>query len=1259
MDHCEKKKRKRNPRETANILSLLTFAYTGSLFKRGYKKGDLDEDDLYEVISRCNSKKCGDKVEKLWESYQERNIQPSIYRLMWSGYAKRYLLWGCVEVIWKIIKSIMEPDAVSNLVGYFNPGQTEITKFDAYYYASLVLIINIVESTFYHNYDLVLITIGFEAKTGFSSFLYRKALKLTPEAFSDISLGNLFTLLTKDVQAFVSFVFVLNDMWIGAIQSLLICYLIYAKVGAVSLIGIAVLLSSIPIELYLGRWIKKLTLETSRRTDERLQITQEVFSIIRIIKMFTWEDYFTNRINLARKKEMKKTLIIFYLMFVMIAIGILFSKIGFYVLLMAYIWMGYSSDTSLVFYIMSVFKEMRHFLGELVPISIGSTCEFSASLTRIEQVLHAKELPKRVERVDTDNDSSILQLNRATVRFGNEEILRNITLDVKPGLTVITGPLACGKSSLLKVFLRDYPLTEGELITAGRVSYASQDPWLFPSSIKQNILFGQTLDEGRYQDVLRMCALDFDLSVFEKGDETIVNDKGMNLSKGQQARINLARAIYKQSDIYLLDDSLSALDTHVKDFIYNGCIKSYLKGKVCILISQSASHIQNADYLVIMDRGGIQYFGEPHKDVLKEILVEDDDIDCVESRVNVANGKHFEMPVKSSKIKVYGEINKTGHVDYAVYPKYVIFGGGSLLLLFNLVLFVISQTGDSYTDQLLTKWVDEKQYVLNMVSNFTNIHNKSSTEELYQNSEFKDAESREKNTFNIFSIMMMSTVGLALVKTYVFFDFSRRASVNIHKAMIQNVVHAMTSFFDTNFIGNVLNRFSKDLVNIDERLPFSISNLISSIFSIVGIVTLIATVKPYFLIYVGIITVILVLTAMVYLPTGRSLKRLEASTRSPMIGHLNATFEGLTTIRAYEAECILRDEFDRHQDLYTSAHFTSIVGIRAFAFFMDMMCAVFQVAVVSRFIFVDTDTSAGNVGLALTQVFMLGGIIQNGVRSFAELENLMTSMERALEYTSIQMEPAEGTTHQNWPNQGSITYDNVSLTYNNNEVVLRNLEFRVESGQKIGIVGRTGAGKSSIISSIFRLYEAEGVISIDGVNIKSLALKFLRRNLAIIPQDPVLFSGSLRANLDPFREYEDEELWSVLEKVHIRDTVSDLNQEITSNCTALSLGQKQLICLARAILRKSKIVILDEASANMDQDTDGLLQETIRLNFKDCTVFNIAHRLQSVLGCDKVMVLERGEIEEYDTPESLLRNRHGRFYKMVKQAGLLEQFSDR
>ncbi|CAG9826304.1 unnamed protein product [Diabrotica balteata] len=1262
MDTGDKIRRQRNPRETANIFSLLSFAYTGSLFRQALKN-DLEESNVYDVLKNLKSKTSGDLLEEQWAEESKR-ARPSMARLMWKRWGWKYIFIGCIDLTWRTFRSIMEPSAVSNLISYFKPGQTKVTKNDAYYYAALVLFLHVTNCIYLHNYIMWVQGLAIEIKAAFSSLIYRKALKLSPAALADISLGNIVTLITKDVYTFRLSIWIINEIWTGVVQVIVVCYLLYSKIGLVSFAGIGILILAIPIQVYLGKIVTDLKLKTGEKTDERLQVTQEALNSIRIIKMYTWEEYFNTKINVTRCKELSKLLLVFYFKMLIILTGLIFSKAGFYVLLTAYIWLGYSSDTTLIFYILSNFKDLKQTLGNVIPNRMGKAGEFISSFKRISKVMNSEEINIKPQKSEPTG-SPYVEMDKVSVSIRDKEILKSVSFKVNSGLTLVTGKVGSGKSSLLKVLVQDYPITSGDFVTKGRISYASQDPWLFPSTIKQNIIFGQQYNEKRYQEVIRVCALQYDFSLFEKGDETVLSDRGSNLSKGQQARINLARAVYKQSEIYLLDDALTALDQSVQDYIFNECILKYLKDKIVFLVCQKDSHIQHADNVILIKDGELKEFGKPNDFIIKEvgyIITTDDDIekDCVKTE-NDNQVNEYHKLLEEDKVEaarpVYSEIQKKGSVSVNVYGKYFIYGGGFALAFFNLMMGGLTQYSESYSDKLLTRWVDNQQDVLILQSNIS-WHVPPNSQSMNNASSYLDiAREKEQHTFRSYTIMIVVSAILDLAKTYLMFDFCRRASVNLHNTIVKKILNAVMLFFDRNYIGNILNRFSQDLVNIDEQLPQTLSECYRFVFSVGGIIILIASIDRTFLLYSAIIFTLLLILRYLYLPAGRSLKRLDASTRSPMIGHLNASLEGLTTVRAYGVQKRLIDEFDKHQDLHTSAHYMSACTIRAFGFLMDFLCSTFMIIVITRFIFVDTDTSAGNVGLALTQVMLLGNSVQWGVREWSELENLMTSVERALEYTEIKTEAKSGSTLEHWPSKGTVTYEKVSLSYTENVRVLKDLNFSVNSQEKIGIVGRTGAGKSSIISTLFRLYDIDGKILIDGVNIKLLDLTFLRKKLALIPQDPILFTGTIRTNLDPLNEYKDTELWEALEKANIKHWVTNLSQPISKGSLDISSGQKQLICLARAILRQSKVVFLDEATANMDHETDELLHRTVKSNFVESTMFIIAHRLHSVLDCDRVMVMDKGQIKEFDSPRVLLQNTNGAFYSMVKHAGLLNYLS--
>ncbi|KAJ8925147.1 hypothetical protein NQ315_001332 [Exocentrus adspersus] len=1175
MDQSEKRKRKANPRETANIFSYFTFGYTLGLFRKGFRK-ELEEDDIYEVIRKCRSKRCGDKTEQQW------NKSASIYRLLWKRFGKTFILIGIATIVWKELYSVLQPYTMSRLISYFEKGQTKISRNSAYYCAGTVIFLNVFGFIFHNNLYVYEYTLAVSIRTSLKSLLYRKSLKLSPAAFSDTNLGNIVTILTRDISAIEENLWLVLDLIVYVIQFLTSCFLLWWKLGTPAFIGIGLLFLALPI--------------------------QKVTVMMRA----------------------------FYIHFVIVAIGVLTSKVTFLLLILSYIWLGYTTNTELIFYVLSIFHQLQVSFGIIIPMNLSKIADFRAAFIRLDKMLQAGE----IEAVEENLGNPSIYLKDVSVHIRDKEILKDVSLKVTTSsLILVTGAVGSGKSSLLKAILQDYPKSKGDLEVWGSVSYASQDPWLFPASIKQNILFGLDYDEKRYEEVTRVCALNYDLSLLEKGDETVVADRGLNLSKGQQCRINLARAAYRQADIYLLDDALTALDGHVQDYIFDECIKKFLNDKICILVTQNVNHLKQADKVIVMEQGRILISEKPDNIVATKLKAIENMLEITDNE-NEKESTLLQTEQQSSKKKVYEETKKVGKVELKVYKKYFQYGGGVLIFSSIVFIYVIAQTCESFAEKLITQWIDLQQKVLDLKTNYT-----------INASYYQELVSKKDDTFGVYTILVILKASLALVKFYALLRFCRNASINIHKVMASKVINAVMSFFDTHFIGNILNRFSLDLNNIDESIPFVYPRLFGVLFSSIGSTILIATVNWLFLVPISVLLVVLVLIRMVYIATGRSLKRLESATRSPLVGHINSSLEGLTTIRAFKAEQILKDEFDKHQDLYTSAFFTRVCSSMAFAFFMDLIGSVFTVLVIIRFLFFEHNISAGNVGLALTQVFHLTHHIQWGIQQWAQLENHMTSVERALEYTDIKQEDATGTTAKNWPSDGGIRYDKVTLNYEGSKnPVLKDVSFAVKPKQKIGIVGRTGAGKSSIISTLFRLYEFQGKIWVDGVDISSLSLPFLRSKIAIIPQDPVLFTGTIRDNVDPNKKYTDDKIWKVLNRVKVKDLVPSLDFQIKDKGSGFSSGQRQLLCLARAAIGQFKIVVLDEATANMDPVTDKMLHDVIDEVFSECTILTVAHRLRSILNCDLVMVLDSGSLVEYDDPKKLVEDKTSAFYKMCKEA---------
>nr|CAD7444730.1 unnamed protein product [Timema bartmani] len=543
----------------------------------------------------------------------------------------------------------------------------------------------------------------------------------------------------------------------------------------------------------------------------------------------------------------------------------------------------------------------------------------------------------------------------------------------------------------------------------------------------------------------------------------------------------------------------------------------------------------------------------------------------------------------------------------------------------------------------------------------------------------------------IYAGLTLVTLAVILTRSFVFFSVCMRASTKLHNAMFSGVIRSVMSFFTVNPSGQILNRFSKDMGQIDEQLPLILLDCLQIGFNLVGVIVLVVIVNYWILLPTLIMFVTFYLLRRIYVSTSRNVQRLEGITRSPVFSHLNASLQGLTTIRAFEAQEILKQEFDTHQDLHSSAFYLSMVSGRAFGMWMDIVCLLFLACVTLSFLVLETvhpteirtsisqssaielnttsalanyateaDVYDGDVGLAITQSIGLVGILQWGICQSAELENQMTSVERVLEFSNLPSEPPlqsepGKSPPEDWPSQGSITFNKVYLSYNAMETaVLKNLNFNILPSEKVGIVGRTGAGKSSLISALFRTADIEGHILIDGVNICDIGLHDLRGHISIIPQEPVLFSGTLKQNLDPFDEFSEDVLRKTLDEVELKEIhqgPSSIHAPVSEGGSNFSVGQRQLVCLARALLRKNKILVLDEATANVDPQTDELIQNTLRRKFSDCTVLTIAHRLSSIMHSDRIIVMDAGTLAEFDHPYVLLRNVDGVFHSMVQNMG--------
>ncbi|XP_044266668.1 probable multidrug resistance-associated protein lethal(2)03659 isoform X2 [Tribolium madens] len=1191
MDRGHSFKRQPNPKETTNIISLLSFFYIIKLFKKGYTKG-IESDDLYEVLQNCRSKELGDLLEKHFEKSKEK----SLCRALWHTFGQRFLKLGLMQLVIKLTITIWSPQAFSKLISYFSPGQTEISKEDATYYACVVIGLRIVHVFFSNNLALALIELGLGVKAAICSLIYRKSLRLNSDCLAEVTVGKVTTIINKDVDAFQEFIAFGNDIWIAFIQTGIICYLIYRKIGIASWAGVIFFFAVLPIQILIGKLAYNLRLKCNRKTDERLELTQEVLSAIKVIKMYTWEKFFETKICKARKEEVKQLHKLFYTEIWITIIGSICTKIAFFIFIMTYVHLGYDVTAEVVFYILSCFYDLEYSLSNIIPYGFSQAAKLYATAKRCETILNCKESIQK-QKIEIEKRPQII-FDKVGTFIGQQQILKNASLVIGQGLNIVTGFVGSGKSVFLKTIIHEWPIV-GKVTISGRVSYASQEPWLFPSTIRNNVLFGEKYSHERYKKVLQICCLDYDLALLPCGDNTVIGDCGINLSKGQQSRINLARAVYKDSDIYLLDDCLASLDAHVSDKIFDSCICKFLQNKLVVFVTNNLNYVQKADVVIEINQGLVSCNNERKFG-----------FECI----NTDFDRNEITQEEIKKVEIYHESKNSGKVSLRDYHKYVIYGGGCIVFCLIMVLFTITQASSSYSEKLMTNWVTLEQNLTTFSVNNTDFDN------LYKDKTY---------SLTMYSVTFIASIVLTIFSAFAFFYFARIASINMHEAMLHSVINTTMNFFDSNFIGNILTRFSKDFFTADEQLPVILVECLRMIFIAFGGIVLMTTVNYLFLIECLFLLVVSYLMKRFCQPTGRNLQRLHVQASIPMIGHVNSTLGGLTTIRACNAQEMVIDEFDKHQNLFSSANFMLYNSLTALSFGLDLFSALFVSSIIIQFLVFDF------------------GLITNGVRNLSDCENLMTSVERILEYISLEQEETNGIVIKDWPRKGLINFNQISLNYSGSKPMLDDINFTVQAREKVGIVGRTGAGKSSIISSLLRLYPTTGKITIDGVDIENVSLNWLRSKISVIPQDPFLFSGTIRENMDPLSHYTDEQIWKVLTNLRLNNLINDLDVNIDKGST-LSAGQKQLFYLARVILQKNKIVVLDEATANVDQETDVLINEAVTNHFGESTVIVIAHRLSSVMSCNKVIVLGDGRIRELDEPEKLLQNKNSFFHCFIK-----------
>nr|QUF59451.1 ATP-binding cassette transporter Abcc1-6-2 [Brachionus angularis] len=1269
---------KEHPENNASLLSRITFWWINPLILFGYKR-EFTKEDMWPIDEK---ESCGYLTNKLIEEWDKvakiyMENRKSEFDDLANVTAQETITMIKGEDKTKPVSKIKEPSLlfclVKMLYGKFLAGafmkliQDVLTfvgpiildlliKFTkeksqkpivGYFLTGLLFFCSVLQTFLVQHYFHRMFIVGARVKTSLMGLIYRKSLKLSSQSRKLTTVGEMVNLMQVNTQSLADMSTNLNDIWSSPLQIIICIIMLWQYLGVSSLAGVVTMILFIPINGWLSNKSKVFQIQKFDTQDARIKLTNEISNGIKALKLYGWEVSFKNILEKIRERELgimlKFGIISSIVSFSSAAASFLIATASFVIYIL--IDKNNNLDASTAFVSLTLFNIMR-FPLMMIPQVITSLIQANVSMTRIRSFLLREETD--FSQI-THNNVQGQAVSFENVDLGwseNEKLLENLNFEISKGeLIAVVGTVGCGKSSLLSGFLGEMHKFQGTINVNGTTAYVPQQAWIQNTTLKNNILFGQRYEEEFYNKVLSSCALLTDLSILPAGDQTEIGEKGINLSGGQKQRISLARSIYTQCDIYALDDPLSAVDAHVGKHIFDN---------TRIFATNSLSFLSECNRIIMLEKGIIKEMGSfndlmKKKSYFSEFLgqytqnqkkLEEENSDNIDSKPISKEIKDESKNQKSKPTEKAGEILiakekvETGKIKFKVLLEYF----KSWTILYSsifIVFYILTNVAQSGTSLWLSDWSNNAD---------------NSKDDKYMRIGFYTAIG-----FSQYILMFIGDIA--------FLNMVLRSCWYLHSKMLYSILRSTMQFFESTPTGRIINRFSKDIGAVENVIPASYRMLMRCLAQVVITVIMISITTPWFLIPLVPISLIYIYVQRYYVVAMRQLRRLNSVSKSPIFSHFGETLTGVITIRAYNAERRFIKDMENKINENLLYYYPDTISNRWLALrleFIGTLVTLFAClfAVIGR-----SSLTGGAAGLSISYSLNVSQFLNWLVRMSADFESNITSVERIKEYLETpHEEPWEIESSKPpalWPNEGKVEFKNYSVKYREElDFVLKDINCTIKAGEKIGIVGRTGAGKSSLTLGLFRILESNyGQIDIDGLNIKTIGLHDLRKKLTIIPQDPVLFSGSLRMNLDPFEEYSNDKIWNALEQAHLKEFIQKLDKKLDFECSEggenLSVGQRQLICLARALLRKTKILILDEATSSIDHNTDDLIQQTIRAEFKDCTVLTIAHRLNTILDSNRIMVLDKGKIVEFDSPTTLLSNKNTLFYSMASSAGLI------
>ncbi|KAK7394457.1 hypothetical protein VNO78_14985 [Psophocarpus tetragonolobus] len=1223
----------------AGFFSILTFSWISPLLSLGNQK-TLDHEDLpllnvddsvygaFTTFRNNLESECGNVT---------RVTTLKLVKVLILSTWKGTLLSGLLALLCTCA-SFVGPYLIESLVRYLN--QEHKFKNEGYMLALAFVAAKLVECFSDRHWRFNLQQVGVKMQSMLVAMIYAKCLTLSCQPKEGYSSGETINLITVDAERVSELCWYMHSPWICILQVVLALLILYRSVGIASIAAFAatviVMLLNLPVVSFQEKFQRKIM----EFKDKRMKATSEILKNMKILKLQAWEMKFLSKIFQIRKTEeiwLKK-----YLVSTATIIFLLFNTPTFIavVTFSVCVLIGVPLESGKILSALTIFETLQMPIINL-PDTISVIAQTKVSLDRIASFLCLNELETDVvEKLPRGSCDMAIELVNGNFSWDLSSLnttLRNINLTVFHGMRVaVCGTVGSGKSSLLSCIIGEIPKISGTLKVCGSKAYVSQSPWIQSGKIEENILFGKEMDREKYEKVLEACSLAKDLEVLPFGDQTIIGEKGINLSGGQKQRLQIARALYQDADIYLFDDPFSAVDAHTGSHLFRECLLGLLKTKTVIYITHQVEFLPDADLILVMREGRITQSGK-YNDMLKsdtdfmELVGAHREALSMLDTVNICtkdtdSQSDLELQQKEKKVDdhrdksdgtvkpkgqlVQEEEREKGKVGFKVYWKYITTTYGGAFVPFILLAQTLTMLFEIASNYWMTLAAPVSATAETGIESFT---------------------------------LMVVYVALAIGSSFSYLIISVLSAIAGYKTatMLFNKMHlcvfrAPMSFFDATPSGRILNRASTDQNTIDISISELVWDITFDLIQLLGIIAMMSQVAWQVFIVLIPIMIACIWYQQYYSGSARELARLVGICQAPVIQHFSETISGSTTIRCFELQLRFNDTHMKLVDRYSQPRLYSASAMAWLNFRLDILSIItFAFCLIFLISFPNSSTSAGIAGLAVTYGLSLNDVQCSLISSLCNLESEIISVERILQYTSIPSEAPlimkDNQPDHSWPSIGEIHIQDLQVRYAPHlPLVLHGLTCTFTAGEKTGLVGRTGSGKTTLVQTLFRLLEpVAGQILIDGTNIFFIGIHDLRSRLSIIPQDPTMFEGTVRNNLDPLEEYTDEQIWHDGEN--------------------WSMGQRQLVCLGRVLLKKSKILVLDEATASVDTSTDNIIQQTVKQHFSESTVITIAHRITSILDSDMVLCLNQGLIEEYDSPKKLLMNKSSSLALLVAE----------